>query len=163
MRLQFNKIGYEMYDKEQSRRVPAVRAKPGNPGYGFRRARWRDTMGNGEDQQACDTTLRALGVAQERLDRIRQRISDFREEWDDLVQEVMLSALEHPPQHLVRFRGWLRVATIHAASRLFRRNRSRAHREERAASPERVRSASDRYEEEAFYDDLKGRISTTSR
>jgi hypothetical protein len=39
MRLQFNKIGYEMYDKEQSRRVPAVRAKPGNPGYGFRRAR----------------------------------------------------------------------------------------------------------------------------
>ena len=84
MRLQFNKIGYEMYDKEQSRRVPAVRAKPGNPGYGFRRARWRDTMGNGEDQQACDTTLRALGVAQERLDRIRQRISDFREEWDQV-------------------------------------------------------------------------------
>jgi hypothetical protein len=36
MRLQFNKIGYEIYDKEQSRRVPAVRAKPGNPGYGFR-------------------------------------------------------------------------------------------------------------------------------
>jgi hypothetical protein len=34
--LQFNKIGYEIYDKEQSRRVPAVRAKPGNPGYGFR-------------------------------------------------------------------------------------------------------------------------------
>ena len=27
MRLQFNKIGYEIYDKEQSRRVPAVRAK----------------------------------------------------------------------------------------------------------------------------------------
>ncbi len=82
MRLQFNKIGYEMYDKEQSRRVPAVRAKPGNPGYGFRRARWRDTMGNGEDRRACETVLRGLGVSQERLDRIRQRISDFREEWD---------------------------------------------------------------------------------
>jgi hypothetical protein len=71
-----------MYDKEQSRRVPAVRAKPGNPGYGFRRARWRDTMGNGEDRRACETVLRGLGVSQERMDRIRQRISDFREEWD---------------------------------------------------------------------------------
>lgn len=84
MRLQFNKIGYEMYDKEQSRRVPAVRAKPGNPGYGFRRARWRDTMGNGEDRRSCETVLRSLGVSQERLDRIRQRISDFREEWDNV-------------------------------------------------------------------------------
>ena len=84
MRLQFNKIGYEMYDKEQSRRVPAVRAKPGNPGYGFRRARWRDTMGNGEDRRACENVLRGLGVSQERLDRIRQRISDFREEWDNV-------------------------------------------------------------------------------
>lgn len=82
MRLQFNKIGYEMYDKEQSRRVPAVRAKPGNPGYGFRRARWRDTMGNGEDRRACENVLRGLGVSQERMDRIRQRISDYREEWD---------------------------------------------------------------------------------
>jgi hypothetical protein len=26
MRLQFNKIGYEIYEKEQSRRVPAVLA-----------------------------------------------------------------------------------------------------------------------------------------
>mmetsp|Transcript_104570 Transcript_104570/g.168277 ORF Transcript_104570/g.168277 Transcript_104570/m.168277 type:complete len:612 (+) Transcript_104570:333-2168(+) len=84
MRLQFNKIGYEMYDKEQSRRVPAVRAKPGNPGYGFRRARWRDTMVNGEDRRACETVLRTLGVSQERLDRIRQRISDFREEWNNV-------------------------------------------------------------------------------
>jgi len=82
MRLQFNKIGYEMYDKEQSRRVPAVRAKPGNPGYGFRRARWRDTVGNAEDRRWCETVLRSLGVSQERLDRIRQRIADFREEWD---------------------------------------------------------------------------------
>ncbi len=78
---------------------------------------------------------------------------------DDLVQEVMLSALEHPPQHLIRFRGWLRVATIHAASRLFRRNRSRSHREERAASSERVRSTVERFEEETFYADLKGRVS----
>ena len=84
MRLQFNKIGYEMYDKEQSRRVPAVRAKPGNPGYGFRRARWRDTMGNADDRRACESVLRGLGVSQERLDRIRQRISDFREEWDNV-------------------------------------------------------------------------------
>ena len=47
-------------------------AKPGNPGYGFRRARWRDTISNGEDRRMCETVLRGLGVSQERLDRIRQ-------------------------------------------------------------------------------------------
>eukprot|EP00288_Rhodomonas_lens_P003349 CAMPEP_0177725088 /NCGR_PEP_ID=MMETSP0484_2-20121128/19062_1 /TAXON_ID=354590 /ORGANISM="Rhodomonas lens, Strain RHODO" /LENGTH=562 /DNA_ID=CAMNT_0019237573 /DNA_START=465 /DNA_END=2153 /DNA_ORIENTATION=+ len=82
MRLQFNKIGYEMYEKEQSRRVPAVRAKPGNPGYGFRRARWRNTIDQGEDRRVCESVLRGLGVSQERIDRIRKRVSDFREEWD---------------------------------------------------------------------------------
>jgi len=53
MRLHFNKVGYQIYGKEQSRRVPAVRAKPGNPGYGFRRARWRDTEADKEDRAHC--------------------------------------------------------------------------------------------------------------
>mmetsp|Transcript_47066 Transcript_47066/g.114676 ORF Transcript_47066/g.114676 Transcript_47066/m.114676 type:complete len:491 (+) Transcript_47066:255-1727(+) len=82
MRLQFNKIGYEMYDKEQSRRVPAVRAKPGNPGYGFRRARWRDAYGEGEDARICETIMRSLGVNNERLERIKKRVNDFKIEWD---------------------------------------------------------------------------------
>ena len=34
--------------------MPAVRAKPGNPGYGFRRARWRNTTDGGEDQRECE-------------------------------------------------------------------------------------------------------------
>jgi hypothetical protein len=54
MRLHFNQIGYQIYGKEQSRRVPAVRAKPGNPGYGFRRAKWRDTIQNPEDARHCE-------------------------------------------------------------------------------------------------------------
>eukprot|EP00284_Hemiselmis_tepida_P005966 CAMPEP_0174931960 /NCGR_PEP_ID=MMETSP1355-20121228/35445_1 /TAXON_ID=464990 /ORGANISM="Hemiselmis tepida, Strain CCMP443" /LENGTH=541 /DNA_ID=CAMNT_0016178357 /DNA_START=113 /DNA_END=1735 /DNA_ORIENTATION=+ len=82
MRLQFNKIGYEIYDKEQSRRVPAVRAKPGNPGYGFRRARWRDTMTPGKDKDTCERVLTALGVNGERLDRIKSRVEAFKAEWD---------------------------------------------------------------------------------
>ena len=82
MRLQFNKIGYEMYDKEQSRRVPAVRAKPGNPGYGFRRARWRDTCVAGEDRKICETIFKSLGVNVERIDRIKKRVHDFKVEWD---------------------------------------------------------------------------------
>ena len=41
-------------------------------------------MGNGEDRRACETVLRTLGASQERLDRIRQRISDFREEWNNV-------------------------------------------------------------------------------
>eukprot|EP00291_Cryptomonas_curvata_P003358 CAMPEP_0172179820 /NCGR_PEP_ID=MMETSP1050-20130122/16843_1 /TAXON_ID=233186 /ORGANISM="Cryptomonas curvata, Strain CCAP979/52" /LENGTH=167 /DNA_ID=CAMNT_0012852771 /DNA_START=210 /DNA_END=710 /DNA_ORIENTATION=- len=81
MRLQFNKIGYEIYDKEQSRRVPAVRAKPGNPGYGFRRARWRD-MSNPEDERACEDVLAEIGVSRERLERIKARVEEFRLEWD---------------------------------------------------------------------------------
>eukprot|EP00283_Hemiselmis_rufescens_P003201 CAMPEP_0173430366 /NCGR_PEP_ID=MMETSP1357-20121228/8814_1 /TAXON_ID=77926 /ORGANISM="Hemiselmis rufescens, Strain PCC563" /LENGTH=142 /DNA_ID=CAMNT_0014394687 /DNA_START=349 /DNA_END=773 /DNA_ORIENTATION=+ len=72
MRLQFNKIGYEIYDKEQSRRVPAVRAKPGNPGYGFRRARWRNTL-EGEDKKVCEAVLKQLGVAVERVERVKSR------------------------------------------------------------------------------------------
>jgi len=54
LRLHFNKIGYQMYGKEQSRRVPAVRAKPGNPGYGFRHARWRDPVSDPSDRLACE-------------------------------------------------------------------------------------------------------------
>ena len=38
----------------QSRRVPALRAKPGNPGYGFRRARWRDTVADPADAAHCE-------------------------------------------------------------------------------------------------------------
>jgi hypothetical protein len=41
-------------------------------------------MGNCEDRRACENVLRGLGVSQERLDRTRQRISDFREEWDNV-------------------------------------------------------------------------------
>jgi len=58
MRLHFNKIGYQIYGKEQSRRVPSHRAKPGNPGYGFRLARWRDTLDNAEDSSHCEGLLR---------------------------------------------------------------------------------------------------------
>lgn len=60
MRLHFNKIGYQIYGKEQSRRVPSHRAKPGNPGYGFRLARWRDTLDNEEDSHHCEGLLRRL-------------------------------------------------------------------------------------------------------
>ena len=57
MRLHFNQLGYSIYGKEQSRRVPAVRAKPGNPGYGFRKARWRDTLLNEEDRKHCEKVM----------------------------------------------------------------------------------------------------------
>ena len=99
-----------------------------------------------------------LGSHQLYLRRLARRLVSNDHDADDLVQEVMLSALEHPPQHLIRFRGWLRVATIHAASRLFRRNSSRLRREERAANSEAVRSTSDRFEEVDFHADLERRV-----
>mmetsp|Transcript_2704 Transcript_2704/g.2325 ORF Transcript_2704/g.2325 Transcript_2704/m.2325 type:complete len:414 (+) Transcript_2704:213-1454(+) len=82
MRLHFNKIGYSMYGKEQSRRVPSLRAKPGNPGYGFRRARWRDTLNNAEDRHICETVLKDEGCEEERIKNILTRIQEVRQEWD---------------------------------------------------------------------------------
>ena len=81
-RLQFNKIGYEMYVKEQSRRVPAPRAKPGNPGYGFRRAKWRNVGDGAEDQSAMQETLQAVGLPKARCDYVRMRVDQFRTAWE---------------------------------------------------------------------------------
>lgn len=82
MRLHFNKIGYSMYGKEQSRRVPSLRAKPGNPGYGFRRARWRDTLENNADRTRCETILAEAGCDEERIQTVLRRVQEVRHEWD---------------------------------------------------------------------------------
>ena len=84
MRLQFNKLGYEIYEKEQSRRVPAVRAKPGNPGYGFRRARWRDPIHDPQDARLCEAMLMGIGVSVQRIERVKKRVNDFLVEWDQV-------------------------------------------------------------------------------
>ena len=86
MRLHFNKIGYTIFQKEQSRRVPAAStsAKPGNPGYGFRRACWRDTIHNAEDSLHCDTTLRAIGCDEEQIQRAKVVVQEFRNLWERL-------------------------------------------------------------------------------
>ena len=81
-RLQFNKLGYEMYVKEQSRRVPAPRAKPGNPGYGFRRAKWRNVNDGAEDQGTLQETLQAIGLSRARCDHVRMRVEQTRLAWE---------------------------------------------------------------------------------
>ena len=81
-RLQFNKLGYETYVKEQSRRVPAPRAKPGNPGYGFRRAKWRNVSDGAEDQCTMQETLLAIGLPRARCDYVRMRVDQVRMQWD---------------------------------------------------------------------------------
>ena len=84
LRLHFNKIGYQIYNKEQSRRVPAVRAKPGNPGYGFRRARWRDTSALDEDRKHCEMVLLAAGCSQERVSAVQERVQETCNVWDSI-------------------------------------------------------------------------------
>lgn len=84
MRLHFNKIGYQLYGKEQSRRVPAVRAKPGNPGYGFRRARWRDTVDDQEDSKHCEEVLREVKCSEQRIVEVKEKIQDICREWDNV-------------------------------------------------------------------------------
>jgi len=80
-RLHFNKIGFEIYGKVQSRRVPALSGKPGNPGYGFRRARWRNPIDDPQDASVCGDMLMGIGVSNE-LERVKKRVRDFHNEWD---------------------------------------------------------------------------------
>eukprot|EP00287_Rhodomonas_sp_CCMP768_P007697 CAMPEP_0196725422 /NCGR_PEP_ID=MMETSP1091-20130531/7004_1 /TAXON_ID=302021 /ORGANISM="Rhodomonas sp., Strain CCMP768" /LENGTH=367 /DNA_ID=CAMNT_0042067713 /DNA_START=173 /DNA_END=1276 /DNA_ORIENTATION=- len=82
MRLHFNKIGYQIYGKEQSRRVPSLRAKPGNPGYGFRRARWRDAVSDSEDRSHCQTVLRAAGCSEDKIEQVMVSVQECRHMWD---------------------------------------------------------------------------------
>ena len=82
MRLHFNKIGYKMYGKEQSRRVPSHNAKPGNPGYGFRRARWRDTLTNEQDRAHCENMLRSISCDNEQIERVKAAVQEYRERWE---------------------------------------------------------------------------------
>jgi hypothetical protein len=84
LRLRFNKIGYELYEKGQSRRVPASKAKPGNPGYGFRLARWRNPLYNAEDNRICELAFNSVGIPHAKIEDIKQRINLVRKEWDDV-------------------------------------------------------------------------------
>ena len=81
-RLQFNKLGYAMYVKEQSRRVPAPKGKPGNPGYGFRRARWRCSYQDAEDARIMQETLAEIGLSPARVEAVRRRVEELRVAWD---------------------------------------------------------------------------------
>jgi hypothetical protein len=82
MRLHFNKIGYKMYGKEQSRRVPSHNAKPGNPGYGFRRARWRDTLHNEQDRIHCENMLESISCDGEQIERVKKAVQEYQQKWE---------------------------------------------------------------------------------
>lgn len=99
MRLHFNKIGYSMYGKEQSRRVPSLRAKPGNPGYGFRRARWRDTLEDKVDRETCEACLREAGCDDERIQRVVVRVQEVGHEWDRVRKPSRPAGPGRPRRH----------------------------------------------------------------
>jgi hypothetical protein len=54
VRVKFNRVGYMLYDKEQSRRVTSCRGKVVTHGYGFKQARWRDTLSDPSDAWMCE-------------------------------------------------------------------------------------------------------------
>ena len=83
-RLRFNKVGYAIYKKEQSRRVPAVRAAPGNAGYGFHRARWRSTLDQEEDRQNCLEVLHEAGCVEEHIARVQRTVQEICNIWDSI-------------------------------------------------------------------------------
>ena len=80
-RLHFNKIGYKMYAKQQSRRVPSRNAKPGMMGYGFRCAQWRDTLNSEQDRVHMEKVLRSVSCADEQIERVKKAVQECRERW----------------------------------------------------------------------------------
>ena len=90
-----------------------------------------------------------------RLRRIAKELLPSDGDRDDLVQDVWLEALEHPPRSKGRLSAWLRVVTNHAAHRFWRRSRSRTDRERLAAKSEAEPSVLDALEREAARAELR--------
>lgn len=66
-----------------------------------------------------------------------------RGEADDIAQEAIIEALEHPPEDSTQIRGWLRVVALRRVTRVERRDRVRRAREEAVARPEAIAFADD--------------------
>jgi RNA polymerase sigma factor (sigma-70 family) len=81
-----------------------------------------------EDAFVRSETQHLRRIARELLPSVGER--------DDLVQDVWLAALEHPPRERSRLSSWLRVVTKHAARRLWRSSRSRESGERSVARSE---------------------------
>ena len=105
MRMHFNKIGFSIYGKEQSRRVPAQTDSTGSRiGYGFRRARWRDVLNDADDSLCCEALLRTLQCDETRIRHIKAVVDEFRRTWEE-VRRSVLGTSQCP---LARLRSFLR-------------------------------------------------------
>ena len=52
------------------------------PGYGFRRARWRDTLDEEIDRKHCEQVLREVSCAEDRIREVKARVQDICKAWD---------------------------------------------------------------------------------
>ena len=92
MRMHFNKIGFSIYGKEQSRRVPSRTDSTGSrSGYGFRRARWRDVLNDADDSLCCEALLRTLQCDETRIRHIKAVVDEFRRTWEEVRRSVRAS------------------------------------------------------------------------
>ncbi len=87
---------------------------------------------------ALDERLDACTIDRDHayLERVALSLVGRSPDADDVVQEVWLEVLEHPPRHTERFHGWLRLAASHAVARLRRGERRRKRRELAVARPD---------------------------
>ena len=92
MRMHFNKIGFSIYGKEQSRRVPSQTDSTGSrSGYGFRRARGRDVLNDADDSLCCEALLRTLQCDETRIRHIKAVVDEFRRTWEEVRRSVRAS------------------------------------------------------------------------
>lgn len=92
------------------------------------------------------------------LERLATRLLADPQDREDLVQEVWLQSVRHPPSDLRSVRSWLHFVARRAAARLGERRRLRAARERLVESAERDAPMLDALERAAVEDELRRRV-----
>lgn len=88
-----------------------------------------------------DETLEQLLAHASFVRGIARELARDPNEADDVAQEVLAAAIEHPPRHFASLRRWLGALTRNAARKRWRGESRRAGRERAAARPEALPSS----------------------
>jgi RNA polymerase sigma-70 factor (ECF subfamily) len=106
------------------------------------------TLARSERMPGQETPLTEDLLKHERFVRsLARRLVVDANDADDLVQQTWLKAIQYPPRHPDRLRGWLALVVRNVARNNFQANRRRADREKTAGPGSDVRSAPEIIEE----------------
>lgn len=102
-----------------------------------------DCMDRLNRANACPPDEQSLRNTHAHIARIVASLTLHASNRDDLVQEVWLALLSHPPRRQEQLGSWVRVVARRTLARMRLRDRDRARRERRVATAEALRSTID--------------------